>query len=82
MSVLSSYSVLATDIVGWATISLEFPWKRMQNCTLDEFVEITSLMQCTPSITDGVHRNKNFVEIIPVFSTFSNFLKKKKKKKY
>ena len=33
----------------------------------------------TPSITDGVHRNENFVEIIPVFSTFSNFLKKKKK---
>ena len=31
-----------------------------------------------PSITDGVHRNENFVEIIPVFSTFSNFLKKKK----
>ena len=24
-----------------------------------------------PSITDGVHRNENFVEIIPVFSTFS-----------
>ena len=23
-----------------------------------------------PSITDGVHRNENFVEIIPVFSTF------------
>ena len=31
-----------------------------------------------PSITDGVHRNENFVEIIPVFSTFSNFFKKKK----
>ena len=28
-----------------------------------------------PSITDGVHRNENFVEII---STFSNFFKKKK----
>ena len=28
-----------------------------------------------PSITDGVHRNENLVEIIPVFSTFS---KKKK----
>ena len=26
-----------------------------------------------PSITDGVHRNENLVEIIPVFSTFSNF---------
>ena len=33
-----------------------------------------------PSITDGVHCNENFVEIIPVFSTFSNFFKKKKKK--
>ena len=32
-----------------------------------------------PSITDGVHRNENFEEIIPVFSTFSNFFKKKKK---
>ena len=32
-----------------------------------------------PSITDGVHRNENLVEIIPVFSTFSNFFKKKKK---
>ena len=35
-----------------------------------------------PSITDWVHRNENFVEIIPVFSTFSNFFKKKRKKKY
>ena len=35
-----------------------------------------------PSITDGVHRKENFVEIIPVFSTFSNFFKKKKKKNY
>ena len=33
-----------------------------------------------PSITDGVHRIENLVEIIPVFSTFSKFLKKKKKK--
>ena len=31
-----------------------------------------------PSITDRVHRNENYVEIIPVFSTFSNFFKKKK----
>ena len=30
-----------------------------------------------PSITNGVHRNENFVEIIPVFS---NFFKTKKKK--
>ena len=26
---------------------------------------------CTPSITDGVHRSENYMEIIPVFSTFS-----------
>ena len=37
------------------------------------------LFSVTPSITDGVHRNENLVEIIPVFSTFSNFFKKKKK---
>ena len=30
-----------------------------------------------PSRRDGVHRTENFVEIIPVFSTFSNFFKKK-----
>ena len=35
-----------------------------------------------PSITDGVHRNENFEEIIPVFSTFSNFFKQNKKKNY
>ena len=33
-----------------------------------------------PSITEGVHRNENLVEIIPVFSTFSNFFKKKEKR--
>ena len=33
----------------------------------------------SPSITDGVHRNENLVEIIPVFSTFSTFFKKRKK---
>ena len=26
---------------------------------------------CTPSITDGVHRSANYMEIIPLFSTFS-----------
>ena len=31
-----------------------------------------------PSIRDRVHRNENFVEIISVFSTFSNFFEKKK----
>ena len=35
-----------------------------------------------PSITDGVHRNENFEETIPVFSTSSNFFKQKKKKNY
>ena len=32
-----------------------------------------------PSRRDGVHRTENFVEIIPVFLTFSKFKKKKKK---
>ena len=41
---------------------------------------ISPKLQFDPSITDGVHRNENFEEIIPVFSTFSNFLKKNKKK--
>ena len=39
-------------------------------------------MTIIPSITDGVHRNENFMEIIPVFSTFSNFFNKKNKKNY
>ena len=30
-----------------------------------------------PSITDGVHRNENFVEIIPDFQLFEAFSKKK-----
>ena len=30
-----------------------------------------------PSITDGVHRKENFVEIIPVFSTFSKIFNNK-----
>ena len=30
-----------------------------------------------PSIRDRVHRNENFVEIIPVFSTFFSSFKKK-----
>ena len=38
----------------------------------------TDVHCAVPSITDGVHRNENFVEIIPVFSNFSNFFKKKK----
>ena len=40
------------------------------------------LLHYYPSITDGVHRNENFVEIIPVFSTFSNFFKKKNYKSH
>ena len=46
------------------------------------FLEVASSTQSligSPSITYGVHRNENFVEIIPLFSTFSNFFKKKKK---
>ena len=42
-----------------------------------EFLKLIMLI-FIPSITDGVHRNKNFVEIIPVFSTFGNFFQKKK----
>ena len=37
--------------------------------------------QYTPSIRDRVHRNENFVEIIPVFSTFFNFFQLFQKKK-
>ena len=37
-----------------------------------------SIFDFYPSIRDRVHRNENFVEIIPVFSTFFNFFKKKK----
>ena len=33
--------------------------------------EEIKMMSVNPSITDGVHHNENFVEIIPVFSTFS-----------
>ena len=40
---------------------------------------LNNLKGLHPSITDRVHRSENFVEIIPVFSTFSNFFKKKKK---
>ena len=41
---------------------------------------VLTIQGMRPSITDGVHRNENFAEIIPVFSTFSNFFRKKKKK--
>ena len=37
------------------------------------------LIGALPSITDGVHRKENFVEIIPVFSTFSKIFNNKKK---
>ena len=55
-------------------------------CLLTFFCGVSKTVQCDglmntypwiPSITDGVHRNENLVEIIPVFSTFSNFFKKK-----
>ena len=35
--------------------------------------------QLRPSITDGVHRNENLVDIIPVFSTFSKIFNNNKK---
>ena len=41
---------------------------------------LKSHIHSQPSITDGVYRNENFVEIIPVFSTFSKFFKVFKKK--
>ena len=44
--------------------------------------QVNPLITLKPSITDGVHRNENFVEIIPAFSFFSNFFKKKKEKNY
>ena len=37
-------------------------------------------MTIIPSITDGVHRNENFMEIIPVFLLFQTFSKKKQKR--
>ena len=46
---------------------------------VDVVYDLPKNLICDPSITDGVHRNENVVEIIPVFSTFSNFFKKKKK---
>ena len=50
-----------------------------QTRTLQNYcaVPVVSTMIDAPRITDGVHRNENCVEIIPVFSTFSNFFKKK-----
>ena len=45
-----------------------------------EALSSSSFIWSQPSITDGVHRNENFAEIIPFFSTFSNFFKKRKKK--
>jgi hypothetical protein len=47
---------------------------------VNEAAEVCKAWKITtePSITDGVHRNENFVEIIPVFSTFLNFFEKKK----
>ena len=48
-------------------------------CTENRLPNVSQFMfSLPPSITDGVLRNENFVEIIPVFSTFSNFFKKKK----
>ena len=51
-------------------------WTGSKNCQND------TLKPMHPSITDGVHRNENLVEIIPVFSTFLNFFKKKNYKSH
>ena len=63
-------------------ITLRFPlWLQFWlNFSGIDFSSFLGLFSYIPSITDGVHGNENFVEIIPVFSTFSNFFKTKKKK--
>ena len=47
------------------------PYISLQYIALLSRVQVE--LDFSPSITDGVYRNENFVEIIPVFSTFSNF---------
>ena len=58
---------------SFLSLSLWFPFAELVNSWKRE------KLGWNPSITDGVHRKENFVEINPVFSTFSNFFKKKKK---
>ena len=69
-----SQNMIRLDMVSVKCPSLKSP---------QIFYQMYSLLRASvyknPSITDGVHRNENFAEIIPVFSTFSNFFKKKKK---
>ena len=63
-----------------------FRGEPLVECPPAKFMLKDNLVECfdndtksyNPSIRDRVHRNENFVEIIPVFSTFSNFFEKKK----
>ena len=70
-------------ILWWYTMRSNYFWGiiRIVNLMHLQFHKLYGkiLKKCSeaPSITDGVHRNENFVEIILVFSTFSNFFKKK-----
>ena len=50
----------------------------IRDLTKDQTKDLFGLkLNVNPSITDGVHRNEDFVEIISVFSTFSNKIQKK-----
>ena len=52
-------------------------WPRI-NILKGSIDELRFVKRCqNPSITDGVHRKENFVEIIPVFSTFSKIFNNK-----
>ena len=60
-------------------IELQVQYMKIPSSNLMLCTEIVSDIQ-NPSITDGVHRNKNFVEIISVFSTFPKCFKVFQKK--
>ena len=76
---------LQTNKWGYATVAAAVAyvnrWWTLLKLLLPLFyIQIHTYLGCHPSIRDRVHRNENFAEIIPVFSTFFNFFKKKKKK--
>ena len=48
-------------------------------CSNCDEVQLQQKVLWIPSIKDGVHRRENFVEIIPVFSTFSKIFNNNKK---
>ena len=54
----------------------------IRNLKVNNFIDHPAMfgLNVSPSITDGVHQKENFVEIIPVFSTFSKIFNNKKKK--